>query len=84
MRSEFCCASAGAYQRSGWSPTAGNYRLLPSVIEDELARPGQRLQRPGEVLETQLAEQQRDALRRVDFLLRSKLLAVSGAGTRPA
>ncbi|KAI3423531.1 hypothetical protein D9Q98_010711 [Chlorella vulgaris] len=54
----------------------GNYRLLPSVIEDELARPGQRLQRPGEVLETQLAEQQRDALRRVDFLLRSKLLAM--------
>ncbi|KAL4858849.1 Mediator of RNA polymerase II transcription subunit 14 [Chlorella vulgaris] len=54
----------------------GNYRLLPSVIEDELAQPGQRLQRPGEVLETQLAEQQRDALRRVDFLLRSKLLAM--------
>lgn len=59
---------------------AGSYRLLPRVIEDELQQPGQRLERPGELEEAARAAQRRDALRRLDFLLRSKLLAVRRAG----
>lgn len=55
---------------------AGNYRVLPSVIEEELVQPGQRLERPGEVPEAAAAEQRQEATRRIDFLLRSKLLAV--------
>lgn len=55
---------------------AGNYRVLPSVIEEELVQPGQRLERPGEVPEAAAAEQRQEATRRVDFLLRSKLLTV--------
>lgn len=58
---------------------AGNYRVLPSVIEDELVRPGQRLERPGEVSDAAAAEQRQEATRRIDFLLRSKLLAVGAA-----
>ncbi|PRW44595.1 mediator of RNA polymerase II transcription subunit 14 [Chlorella sorokiniana] len=53
---------------------SGNYRVLPSVIEEELVQPGQRLERPGEVPEVVAAEQQQAATRRIDFLLRSKLL----------
>lgn len=55
---------------------AGNYRLLPAVIEEELVQPGQRLERPGELGEAARAAARTDALRRLDFLLRSKLLAV--------
>ena len=57
---------------------AGTYRLLPAVIEDELQQPGQRLERPGELDEAARVEKRRAALRRLDFLLRSKLLAVRG------
>ena len=60
---------------------AGSYRLLPSIIEEELQQPGQRLERPGEQDAAQQGERRAAALRRIDFLLRSKLLAVSlGAG----
>ncbi|KAL4428264.1 hypothetical protein ABPG75_002353 [Micractinium tetrahymenae] len=52
----------------------GTYRLLPRIIEDELQQPGQRLERPGELDDAARAQKRRDALRRVDFLLRSKLL----------
>ncbi|PSC70987.1 mediator of RNA polymerase II transcription subunit 14 isoform A [Micractinium conductrix] len=52
----------------------GTYRLLPRVIEDELQQPGQRLERPVEVDEAARSARSRDALRRLDFLLRSKLL----------
>ena len=58
--------------------TTGTYRLLPAVIEEELQQPGQRLERPGELSEAARAARRRDALRRLDFLLRSKLLAVRG------
>ncbi len=58
---------------------AGNYRVLPSVIEEELVQPGQRLERPGEVSDAAAAEQRQEATRRIDFLLRSKLLAVGAA-----
>lgn len=57
-------------------PAAGTYRLLPAVIEEELVQPGQRLERPGELSEQARAARRTDALRRLDFLLRSKLLAV--------
>lgn len=57
---------------------AGTYRLLPRIIEDELQQPGQRLERPGELDDAARQRRRREALRRVDFLLRSKLLAVRG------
>ena len=59
---------------------AGTYRLLPSIIEEELQQPGQRLERPGEQDTAQQGERRAAALRRVDFLLRPKLLAVSLSG----
>jgi hypothetical protein len=58
----------------------GTYSLLPSIIEEELQQPGQRLERPGEQDTAQQGERRAAALRRVDFLLRSKLLAVSLSG----
>ena len=64
--------------------TPGNYRVLPSVIEEELVQPGQRLERPGELSEAAAAEQRQEATRRLDFLLRSKLLAVGAAALQCA
>jgi hypothetical protein len=69
---------------SSWDLCAGTYCLLPSLVEDELAQPGQRLERPGEVDEARRAEQRRAASRRMDYLLRSKLLSVSALQTHAA